>query len=179
MTEQCALGAGWQPGENGWLRQAGRGWAQAGEPEKRYGIGIACAHKNVGFSFGYPEACTVGIELYGGAHIERAVIRHGASEVGMGTHTVIAQMAAEALGIDMEQVELVSSDTAEVQDAGAVSASRMTFFIGNAIKEGAQVALQKWENEDRPVKLDYVYKPHTTTPPDPLTGQCDPNVAYA
>jgi CO/xanthine dehydrogenase Mo-binding subunit len=179
VTEQCALGAGWQPSGSGWRREGGYSWTQADEPQKRRGLGIACAHKNVGFSFGYPESCTVGIELYGKAQIERAVIRHGASEVGMGAHTVITQMAAEALGIGMEQVQLVSSDTAEVKDSGAVSASRMTFFIGNAIKEGAVLALQKWQDEDRPVKLEYVYKPHPTTLPDPQTGQCDPNVAYS
>ncbi len=178
VTEQCARAAGWQLSSGGW-RQGSPAQLEASAPEKRRGTGLACAHKNVGFSFGYPEACTVGIELYGGPQIERAVIRHGASEVGMGAHTVITQMAAEALGIGMEQVQLVSSDTAEVKDAGAVSASRMTFFIGNAIKEGAVLALQKWQDEERPVKLEYVYKPHQTTPPDPQTGQCDPNVAYS
>jgi CO/xanthine dehydrogenase Mo-binding subunit len=150
-----------------------------GKPWKRRGIGIAAAHKNVGFSFGYPESCTVGIDLYGGAEIERAVIRHGASEVGMGALTVITQMAAEALGLSMDQIELISSDTAQAGDAGAVSASRMTFFIGNAIQEGAKIALQKWNDEERPVKLDHTYWPHKTTSPDPETGQCDPNVAYS
>lgn len=178
VTEQCALGTGWRQSAGGWTRSV-YSEPVPGHPEKVRGIGIACAHKNVGFSFGYPEACTVGIELYGAAEIERAVIRHGASEVGMGAHTVITQMAADALGIDMEQVELVSTDTAEVKDSGAVSASRMTFFIGNAIQEGARKALEMWQNEERPVKLWHTYQPHQTTPPDPVTGQCDPNVAYS
>jgi CO/xanthine dehydrogenase Mo-binding subunit len=55
----------------------------------------------------------------------------------------------------------------------------MTFFIGNAIKEGAEIALQRWRNEERPVKLTHTYQPHRTTLPDPKTGQCDPNVAYS
>lgn len=55
----------------------------------------------------------------------------------------------------------------------------MTFFIGNAIKEGAEKALEIWANEERPVHLDHTYWPHQTTTPDPETGQCDPNVAYA
>jgi CO/xanthine dehydrogenase Mo-binding subunit len=55
----------------------------------------------------------------------------------------------------------------------------MTFFIGNAIKEGAEKALAMWSNEERPVHLDHTYWPHQTTTPDPETGQCDPNVAYA
>ena len=88
-------------------------------------------------------------------------------------------MAADALGLSMEQIELVSSDTATSGDAGAVSASRMSFFIGNAIREGALIALQKWKDEERPTKLDYTYYPPKTTTPDPVTGQCDPNVAYS
>jgi CO/xanthine dehydrogenase Mo-binding subunit len=175
VTEQCALGSGWQ--------QSASGWERIGPNDEslqiRRGTGIACAHKNVGFSYGYPESCTVGIELYGGSQIERAVIRHGASEVGMGAHTVITQMAADALGISMEQVELISTDTAEVKDAGAVSASRMTFFIGNALKEGSEIALRRWRDEERPVRLFHTYLPHQTTAPDPVTGQCDPNVAYS
>jgi CO/xanthine dehydrogenase Mo-binding subunit len=175
VTEQCALGSGWEKTEKGWILH---------QPEEqssslRRGLGIACAHKNVGFSFGYPESCTVNFELHGESEIERAIIRHGASEVGMGTYTVISQMAADALQIPMERIELISSDTAETGDSGAVSASRMTFFIGNALKEGAEIAKQMWQNEERPVKLNHTYYPPKTTPPDPQTGQCDPNVAYA
>src|SRR5574338_1261680 len=97
----------------------------------------------------------------------------------MGAHTVITQMAADALGLPMERIELISTDTAQVKDSGSVSASRMTFFIGNAVKEGAEKALDMWAKEGRPVHLEHTYWPHQTTAPDPLTGQCDPNVAYA
>jgi CO/xanthine dehydrogenase Mo-binding subunit len=177
-TEKCALESGWQHLPAGWT-QLHPGGPDPANPARRRGVGIACGHKNVGFSFGYPESCTVGIELYGDTEIERAVVRHAASEVGQGTHTVIAQMAADALGIDMSQIELISTDTSETQDAGAVSASRMTFFVGNAIRETAELALRDWQNEERPVKVTHTYKPVPTTPPDPATGQCDPNTAYA
>jgi CO/xanthine dehydrogenase Mo-binding subunit len=179
VTQTCAEGAGWSATPEGWSRITK---PQKIDPERLYlrrGLGLACAHKNVGFSYGYPENCTIGIDLYGEGEIERAVIRHGASEVGMGAHTVITQMAAEAFSLPMENIELISTDTAQVKDSGSVSASRMTFFIGNAIKEGAVKALGMWANEERPVHLDYTYWPHQTTAPDPETGQCDPNVAYA
>ncbi len=179
VTEACARAGGWSCSSTGWSRTRPMAWDDPDRPWIRHAIGLACAHKNVGFSYGYPESCTVGIELYGEGDIERAVIRHGASEVGMGAHTVITQMAAEALGVSMEQVELISTDTAEVADAGAVSASRMTFFIGNAIQEGAELALAKWKEEERPVRITHTYRPAPTTAPDPLTGQCDPNSAYA
>ncbi len=178
VTRVCAEASGWKLMPSGWMLAHPTNTDTA-QPHLRRGLGLACAHKNVGFSFGYPENCTVGIDLYGDAEIERAVIHHGASEVGQGTQTVITQMAADALGLPMERIELVSSDTSQVRDAGAVSASRMTFFIGNAIKEGAEKALARWANEERPVLLEHTYWPHKTTSPDPETGQCDPNVAYA
>jgi CO/xanthine dehydrogenase Mo-binding subunit len=179
VTQACAEGAGWSATPGGWVLAHAPALRDPQQPHLRRGLGLACAHKNVGFSYGYPESCTVGIDLYGDTQVERAVIRHGASEVGMGAHTVITQMAAEALCLPMEKIHLVSSDTAQVKDSGSVSASRMTFFIGNALKEGAQKALAMWATEERPVHLDYTYLPHQTTAPDPVTGQCDPNVAYA
>lgn len=179
VTKACAEGAGWSETPDGWTLANPMPKIDPDRPYLRRGLGLACAHKNVGFSYGYPESCTIGIDLYGDAQIERAVIRHGASEVGMGAHTVITQMAADALGLPMEKIGLISTDTAQVKDSGSVSASRMTFFIGNAIKEGAVKALEMWANEERPVRLDHTYWPHQTTAPDPDTGQCDPNVAYA
>ena len=179
VTQACAEGAGWNSTPDGWVHSNPRAKMDSDKPFLRRGLGMACAHKNVGFSYGYPESCTIGIDLYGNGEIERAVIRHGASEVGMGAHTVITQMAADALSLPMDKIELISTDTAQVKDSGSVSASRMTFFIGNAIKEGAEKALEMWKNEDRPVHMDHTYWPQQTTAPDPETGQCDPNVAYA
>lgn len=179
VTQACVESAGWSTTPEGWTLSQPLQKIDRKQFYLRHGLGMACAHKNVGFSYGYPENCTIGIDLYGDAQVERAVIRHGASEVGMGAHTVITQMAADALDVSMEKIELISTDTAQVSDAGSVSASRMTFFVGNAIKEGAERALEMWANEERPVHLEYTYWPHQTTAPDPETGQCDPNVAYA
>jgi CO/xanthine dehydrogenase Mo-binding subunit len=179
VTRACAEGAGWSATTGSWMHADSPQKTDIKHQHLRRGLGLACAHKNVGFSYGYPESCTIGIDLYGDSELERAVIRHGASEVGMGAHTVITQMAAEALDLPLEKVELLSTDTSQVKDSGSVSASRMTFFIGNAIKEGAVKALEMWANEERPVHVDHTYWPHQTTPPDPVTGQCDPNVAYA
>lgn len=147
-------------------------------PSLRRGYGFACAFKNVGFSFGAPEQCTAEVELQGGAEIERAIVYHAGADVGQGAHTVFAQMAAEALGIPMEKVVLVASDTASSGDSGSVSASRMTFMAGNSIKGACEAALEKWKNEERPARARYQYRPPRTTPYDPQTGKSEPNFAY-
>ena len=142
------------------------------------GQGFACAFKNVGFSFGAPEQCTATVELHGGVKVERAVLHHAGAEVGQGTHTVMAQMTAEALGLSLDQIELVVSDTAFTQNSGSVSASRMTFMAGNAIKGACEQALEKWHAEERPAIATYLYRPPRTTPYDPQTGKSEPNFAY-
>ncbi len=142
------------------------------------GKGFACAFKNVGFSFGFPEQCWATVELHGGNAIERAVLRHAGADVGQGAHTVFMQMAAEALSLPMDKIELVFSDTSVTDNSGSASASRMTFMAGNAIRGACLEALEKWTAEERPAIARYQYKPPPTTPYDPQTGKADPNFAY-
>jgi len=142
------------------------------------GYGFACAFKNIGFSFGYPENSWATVELHGGAEIQRAVVHHAGADVGQGAHTVMAQMAAEALGIPVGKVQMVVSDTAYTDNSGSASASRMTFMSGNAIKGAAELALEKWRLEERPATATYQYRAPKTTPYDPQTGKSEPNVSY-
>ena len=49
-----------------------------------------------------PEQATATVELFGGGEIEHATVRVGAAEVGQGAHTILRQIAAEALGLPFE-----------------------------------------------------------------------------
>jgi CO/xanthine dehydrogenase Mo-binding subunit len=144
----------------------------------RRGRGFACAFKNVGFSFGFPERCEATIELRGRVEIEQVLLRHAGADVGQGAHTVFQQMAAAALDVPLEIVTLALSDTATSGDAGSASASRMTFMAGNAIRDAADKALAAWHNEDRPAIGHARYVPPATSPYDPETGVCMPNFSY-
>jgi CO/xanthine dehydrogenase Mo-binding subunit len=144
-----------------------------------HGRGFAAGFKNVGFSFGYPENCWARIEIHGKSEINHVVLHHDAAEVGQGTHTVMVQMAAEAVGVPYEKVRLVTSDSAIHENAGSVSASRMTFMSGNSIRGAAQVALEKWKAEERPAIGEFKYLAPRTNQFDPETGFSTPNFAYA
>ncbi len=175
VTQQCAQAAGWQKARDGWQKPT----LHPQKPHIRRGTGIAVAFKNIGFSFGYQENCWARIELHGKTEIEKAIVYIGSAEVGQGTHTVIRQMAAESLGLSLEQIQLVASDTATSPgSAGSVSASRMTFMAGNAIRGAAQEALSQWRDENRPAVAEYTYLAPKTTPFDPETGYGTPNFAY-
>ncbi|HEX9617529.1 MAG TPA: xanthine dehydrogenase family protein molybdopterin-binding subunit [Anaerolineales bacterium] len=182
VVEECARAGGWQQTDEGWQR------AEQVETEKpvgdgrpsniRRGTGFACAFKNVGFSFGAPEHSWATVEIHGGAEIERVVVHQAGADVGQGAHTVMAQMAAEAVGVPLDSVEMLVSDTAFTDNSGSASASRMTFMSGNSIKGAAELALEKWRAEERPAIATFKYRPPATTPLDPLTGRSEPNFAY-
>jgi CO/xanthine dehydrogenase Mo-binding subunit len=153
--------------------------AQATQPSLVRGKGFAAGFKNIGFSFGYQENCWAKVELHGNGEIDQVVLHHASAEVGQGTHTVMVQMAAEAVGVPFEKVKLIASDSATMENSGSVSASRMTFMAGNAIKGAAEVALQKWEAEERPAIGEFKYLAPRTTQFDTETGYSRPNFAYA
>jgi CO/xanthine dehydrogenase Mo-binding subunit len=150
----------------------------AKQPHMLRGTGFACAFKNVGFSFGAPEQAIATVELFGGSEIERVILHHAGADVGQGAHTVMVQMVAETLGVGPEKIRLVASDTATSGDSGSASASRMTFMAGNSIKGACELAMEKWNAEERPAMVTYLYKPPRTTPFDPQTGKSEPNFAY-
>ncbi len=146
---------------------------------KVHGRGFAAGFKNVGFSFGYQENCWAKVEIHGNGNIEHVVLHHASAEVGQGTHTVMIQMAAQALDVQTNIVELKTSDSATQGNPGSVSASRMTFMAGNAIKGAAEAALAKWEAEERPAIAEFKYLAPRTTHMDEETGFSTPNFAYA
>ncbi|RLC68242.1 MAG: aldehyde oxidase, partial [Chloroflexi bacterium] len=99
--------------------------------------------------------------------------------VGQGSHTVIRQMAAQALNLPLERVRLVASDTASSPgSSGSASASRTTFMAGNAVRGAAEAALRRWQDGERPAVAEYTYLAPKTTPFDPQTGHGVPNFAY-
>ncbi|MFN8420882.1 MAG: molybdopterin cofactor-binding domain-containing protein [Anaerolineae bacterium] len=176
VVDACARESGyWQHTEDGWKRLP---LNQPDNPAKRRGVGFAAGLKNVGFSFGFPEQSWATVEIHGGAQIDKVVVRQAGAEVGQGTHTAVVQMTAEAVGVPMEMVHLISHDTAETKTSGSASASRLTFMSGNAIRGAAQLALKAWQSEERPAIGTYQYRPPPTTAFDPDTGRAEPNFAY-
>lgn len=178
VVAACAERSGWEKTPTSWKAPALKTSADSTKPYLKRGIGFACGYKNVGFSFGYPEQCVATIEINGGAEIEQVVLHHAGADVGQGAHTVMAQMAAEAVGVSVDRVKMIVSDTAQTGNSGSASASRMTFMAGNSIRGAAEQALQKWHAEERPAIATYTYFAPKTTALDPETGYCAPNFAY-
>jgi CO/xanthine dehydrogenase Mo-binding subunit len=62
----------------------------------------------------------------------------GATEIGQGSETVLAMIVAETLGVPLERVEVINSDTAVKPWDVGVHASRTTFIAGNAARLAAE-----------------------------------------
>jgi xanthine dehydrogenase molybdenum-binding subunit len=62
----------------------------------------------------------------------------GATEIGQGSETVLAMIVAETLGVPLERVDVVNSDTAVKPWDVGVHASRTTFIAGNAARLAAE-----------------------------------------
>jgi CO/xanthine dehydrogenase Mo-binding subunit len=165
----------------GWMQKRKKKGASLSTPDQVLirGQGFAAGFKNVGFSFGYQENSWAKVEIIGDSNIEKVVVHHAGAEVGQGTHTVMAQMASEVIGIATGRVKVIPSDSATQKNSGSSSASRMTFMAGNAIKGAAEAALHKWQNEERPAIAEFTYLAPKTTHFDEETGYSTPNFSYA
>jgi CO/xanthine dehydrogenase Mo-binding subunit len=176
VIRETAQAGHWTPHSGG--RDRSQVTASASLPRLVKGRGFAAGFKNIGFSFGYPENSWAEVELRGQAEIEEAIVRIAGADVGQGHHTVMAQIAAETLQVDLAKVQLAVSDTAFTHSSGSASASRLTFMAGNAVKQAAELARQKWQEEERPAVVAATWLAPPTTALDPETGYGMPNFAY-
>ena len=140
------------------------------------GIGFASGIKNVGYSFGFPEQCTASVTLTVLDGVRGANVRIGAADVGQGVHLILRQIVAETLSVPLEAVTIVTDDTIEAPNAGSASASRLTLMAGRAVKDAAELALQRLATTGDG-SATVTYRPPRTTPFD-VRGQSDPHYCY-
>lgn len=120
--------------------RTGSGWNnKKGKLPKGKGIGMACGFFVSGA--GYPiyrsdtYHSTVVIKLSEDGGV--ANVMTGSAEIGQGSDTTMAMIAAETLGIKLNNVQVHSGDTDYSVDLGAYS-SRQTLMTGHATKEAAE-----------------------------------------
>ncbi|MCC8405599.1 molybdopterin-dependent oxidoreductase [Paraburkholderia sp. MMS20-SJTN17] len=94
----------------------------------RLGVGIAAFFYGCGnTALTNPSTVRFGIRPDG-----TIVLHQGAVDAGQGANTVIAQIAADALGVPVHSLRFIGPDTAMTPDCGRTSASRQTFVTGRA-----------------------------------------------
>ena len=107
------------------------GWR---EGDVAWGWGIACAYKNTGLGGGAPDRADAEVEAFDDGTIE---VRTSSADMGQGLRAVLAQIAAEELGLRYEQVRVLLSDTDLTPNGGPTTASRQTYMSGNAVRHAS------------------------------------------
>ena len=110
---------------------------------KKRGLGLACQPFWPSGCLGFPDiyehsGAIVKLNRDGSADLSTACV-----DLGSGQSTVLCQIAAEELGLDMEKVQITYADTDTVPFDAPVHASRATYSAGNAVKAVALSAKQR------------------------------------
>ena len=100
------------------------------------GIGLASFMHGAGFT-GSGEVHLQSLVTVEATHEGEVRVLSASTEIGQGTNTIFAQIAAEALGIDCNDVEVVQPDTAVVPDSGPTVASRTCMVVGKLVETAA------------------------------------------
>jgi CO/xanthine dehydrogenase Mo-binding subunit len=110
--------------------------ANASAGSRKKGIGLAAFLHGAGFT-GSGERfldSVVGVEACADGKVRVLV---SSTEFGQGTKTVLCQIAAEALGVRYEDVDIAQPDTHEVPNSGPTVASRTVMVVGKLVHSAA------------------------------------------
>lgn len=116
-----------------WYEKRGRDRSVPGKPHLRRGIGIALAMHGTGIAGLDMGAASIKINDDGSFNL-----LFGATDLGTGADTVLAQIAAETLGVPLNDILVYASDTDFTPfDTGAY-ASSTTYISGTAVMKAAE-----------------------------------------
>ena len=96
----------------------------------RRGVGVASMWFGIGTTTG-EKPSHADMELLPTGRVR---VLAGAPDAGQGSDYVLRRVAAEALGVSLPQVDLVRGDTDLTRDTGSCTGSRVTFYVGNAVR---------------------------------------------
>jgi CO/xanthine dehydrogenase Mo-binding subunit len=128
----------------------------AAENEKsrvKKGIGFASFMHGAGFT-GSGEKYLQSVVGAEATNEGRVRILAASTEIGQGTNTIFAQIAAEALGVDYELIEVARPDTGQVPNSGPTVASRTCMIVGKLVEE-AVLGLKQILTSSRFLKEPY------------------------
>jgi CO/xanthine dehydrogenase Mo-binding subunit len=100
------------------------------------GIGFAAFFHGAGFT-GSGEEYLASEAALEATPEGRVRVMAGSTEMGQGANTIFTQIAAEALGLDCDRIDIVQPDTANVPNSGPTVASRTTMIVGGLVETAA------------------------------------------
>jgi len=101
------------------------------------------------------------------------------TEIGQGTKTIFCQLAADALGIGMDKVDLAPQDTSLVPDSGPTVASRTAMIVGRLVQDAATEVKERLKREKAPLRVEKSYIQPDSIHWDETTYRGDAYPVYA
>ena len=99
-----------------------------------HGRSVCCSASDAG---AHPVTLAM-VQVYADGAVS---VLSGSTEIGQGSHTVLTQIAAEEMGVPLEKVRLIGSDTAVTLFERSTGASRTTTLMGRAVLEACREAI--------------------------------------
>jgi CO/xanthine dehydrogenase Mo-binding subunit len=106
------------------------------EGSVKRGIGFASFLHGAGFT-GSGEVHLASVVEVEATPEGRVRVLTASTEIGQGTNTIFAQIIADTLGIDYDQVDVAQPDTANVPNSGPTVASRTAMVVGKLVETAA------------------------------------------
>lgn len=110
-------------------------YRNAPDGAKKRGIGIACSYRGVSLGAEGADAAGAIVSVQTDGSV---IVSAGITDMGQGAQTQMSQIAAEVLGISMDRVQFLNTNTSGVPDSGPTVASRGTIMGGSAAKNAAE-----------------------------------------
>lgn len=103
---------------------------------KKHGIGLACSYRGVSLGAEGADAAGVIVSVQTDGSV---IISSGVTDMGQGAQAQMSHIAAEVLGITIDRIQFLNTNTSRVPDSGPTVASRGTIMGGSAAKKGAEI----------------------------------------
>jgi len=107
----------------------------AGETHRKRGLAITPVKFGISFTATFFNQAGSLVLLYRDGSVQ---VNQGGTEMGQGLHTKIRQIAAEALGVALENVRIMPPRTDKVPNTSATAASASTDLNGAAVADACQ-----------------------------------------
>jgi len=104
---------------------------------KKRGIGMACSFRGCALGAEGVDAAAAIVSVQTDGSV---LVFSGLAENGQGLKTIFSQIAATELGVTLDRVVFMETDTSTVPDSGPTVASRSTIMGGSAVRIAAQKA---------------------------------------
>ena len=111
-------------------------------PHARRGVGVACFYHGAGFTGSGEQVLASRVQVEGRPDGTVEVLT-SQTDMGQGTRTILAQIAAEALDVPETHVRIAEPDTSRVPNSGPTVASRTAMVVGRLVVEACRDLLRR------------------------------------